>query len=74
MVVAERQVTQLPAEALAAGVFLARLAVAVAAPVAKRFDDALEIAVVGEDRALLDHGDVVGRLEADGSHVAEGAD
>ena len=39
VVVAVRQIAELPAEALAAGVFLARRAVAVASPVAKRFGD-----------------------------------
>ena len=38
VVVAHRQVAELPAEALAAGVVLARRALAVAAPVADRFD------------------------------------
>ena len=39
VVVAVGQVAELPVEALAAGVVLARLAPAVAAPVAERFDE-----------------------------------
>ncbi len=73
MVVAERQRAQLPAEALAAGVLLARRAVAVAPPVADGLQVALEQGVVGEHRAALAHGDVVGGVEAQRAHVAEGA-
>ena len=43
VVVAVRQVAELPVEALAAGVVLARVAPAVAAPVAERLDERLEL-------------------------------
>ncbi|MOA38863.1 hypothetical protein D3C78_1605920 [compost metagenome] len=42
VIVALRQFTQLPAEAFAAGVVLARAAIAVSPPVTERFDNALE--------------------------------
>ena len=67
------QAAKLPVEALAAGVVFARVAPAVAAPVAERFDQRLEQRRVGEDRAAFAHGDVVGGIEADGGEVAERA-
>ena len=72
VIVAAGQLTQALVEALAAGVVLARLAVAVAAPVAEAARDLGELAVVDEDRAALAHGDVVGGVETDGGEVAEG--
>ena len=74
MIVAAGQLAQLPVEALAAGVVLARLAPAVAAPVAEGFDEGLEQRVVGEHRAAFAHGDVVRGIKADRGEVAEGAD
>ena len=70
-----RQLAELPVEALAAGVVLARVAPAVAAPVAERLDQRLQHAgVLVQHRAALAHRDVVGRVEADRGRVAEGAD
>ena len=65
MVVAVRQLAELPVEALAAGVVLARVAPAVAAPVAERLDQRLERRAVRSARAAFAHGDVVRRIEAD---------
>jgi hypothetical protein len=59
VVVAAGQVAELPVEALAAGVVLARRAIAVAAPVAEGFDDARQQRIVGEYCAALARGDVV---------------
>ena len=74
VVVAFRQIAELLAEATAAGVVLARWAVAVAAPVAEAFGNLLQLAVVGEDRTALAHGDVVRRVETQGADVTEGTD
>ncbi len=74
VVVALRQIAQLPAKTLAAGIVLAGRAVTVAAPVAERFGDTLEFVVAGEYGTALAHGDVVGRVKAQGADVAKGAD
>ena len=74
MVVPARQVAQFPLEPFVAGVVLAGRAIAVAAPVADRLDQSLQVAAIGPDGAALAHGDVVGGIEADRANVAEGAD
>ncbi len=74
VVVAVRQVAELLVEALAAGVLLARLAPAVAAPVAEGLGEHLEPALVRDDAAALAHRDVVGGIEARRREVARGAD
>jgi len=73
VVIAFRQIAQLLAKALAAGVVLARLAVAVAAPVTKALGNRLEFLVVGKHGAAFPHGDVVGRVKAQGGNVSKGA-
>ena len=73
VIVAMWQVAQLLAEALAAGVVLAWLAVAVPTPVTDRFDDLAQLVVVGEHCAAFAHGDVVGGVKAQCADVAEGA-
>ncbi len=74
VVVAAGQIAQLPVEALAAGVVLAGLAPAVAAPVAERFDQRAQQRLVRQHRAAFAHGDVVRGVEADGRQIAERAD
>ena len=70
--VAERPVEK----RLLAGVVLAWLAPAIAAPVADRLEDraSKEDCIGAEDRAALAHGDVVGWVEAERADVAECAD
>ena len=74
VVVAVGQVAELPVEAALAGVVVARLAIAVAAPVAEGFHRPLERRVPGEGRAAFAHGDVVGGIEAERADIAERAD
>src|SRR5260221_1852378 len=74
VVVTERQLAQLPAEALAAGVVLAGSAIAIAAPVAEGVDEGFQLGAVGEDGAAFAHGDVMGGIEAERADVAEGPD
>ncbi len=74
MVVALRQVAELPTEALAAGIVFAGRAIAVAPPVAEGLGSPFEFGIVGEDRTALAHGDVVGRVKTQGADVAESAD
>lgn len=73
VVVALGKVAQLPAEAVAASVVLPGRTEAVAAPVPEGFQDLPQFGAAGEDRATLAHGEVVGRVEAEGADVAEGA-
>src|SRR6478735_4534059 len=74
MVISGRKIAKLAAKALAASIVLARCAPAVAAPVAHRFNDALQSRLVGEHGPAFSHGDVMGGVEAQCSDVAEGAD
>src|SRR5271166_1001243 len=73
VVVAARQASQLPVETLAAGVFFAGIAPAIAAPVAERLDKYLQIGLVGEHRSAFTHGDMVRGVEADSGNVAKRA-
>jgi len=61
-----------PLEPLAAGVVLAAVARAVAAPVAEARGGELEPRVGGVHRAALAHGDVMGWVEAGRTEMAEG--
>ena len=63
MVIARWQRTELPAKAFATGVVATRCTVAITPPVAKRFDNAFQVAIVGEDRSAFAHGDVVRGVE-----------
>src|ERR1700681_4231962 len=74
VVVAGRHIAELPLEALAAGIVLSRRAVAVTTPVANRFDRTPKQVIVSEYGAALAHGDVVCRIEAQGTHVTKSAD
>ena len=74
MVVAGRKFAELLVEAFAAGVLVSRLTPAVAAPIAERFSDHFQLAVVADHGAALAHRDVVGGVEADGRELAERAD
>ena len=74
VVVAAGEFTQLPVEALAARVVVARGAPAVAAPVPETLDDLAHRLLPSEHGAALAHGDVVGRIEARRGEVAKGAD
>ncbi len=73
VVVAERQLPQLPAEALAAGVVFPGWTPAVAPPIAKGFRDALEAAALHEHRAAFPHGQMVRRIKALRRQVAKRA-
>src|SRR5207237_7647719 len=73
VVVAERQIAQLPFESLSTSIVDAGRAIAVAAPIADALDGAVEVVVVGQHRAALAHGHVVGRIEAERGQVAEGS-
>src|SRR5262249_30671205 len=74
MVVSRRQQALLPAEALAASVVLARITPAIAAPVAERFGERLELRPIGQHATSLAHGNVVSGIEAARGQVAERAD
>ena len=74
VVIAGGQLTQLPLEALIAGVVHPAGAPAVAAPVSEAFGDHLELGVAHDVHgAALAHGEVVGRIEALGADVTPGA-
>src|SRR3954468_1819657 len=73
MIVAERQCAQLPAEALAASVIMARFAPAITTPVTQRLGNSLEPRAVHEHRPALPHRDVVGRVKAARRQIAERA-
>ncbi len=73
VVVAGRQIAQLPTEALAAGVVLAGVAPAVAAPVANGAGGFLEPRMIDDNAAPFAHGHVVGGIETERGHIAEGA-
>ena len=74
VVVALRQLSELPFEALVAGVVDAARTPTVAAPVAEAFGDHLELLSAHDvHRAALAHGEVMGRVEALGADVAPGA-
>src|SRR5262249_45364737 len=74
MIVAARQLTELPRKALAAGIVLSGRTVAVAAPVADRLGGAFEDRAAHKDRTTLPHRDVMRRVKAQGSDVAECSD
>ena len=57
-----------------AGIVLAGSAVAVAAPVAERLRDQLQVRVVREDRPALAHRDVMRGIEAERADITEGSD
>ena len=74
VVIALGQFTELPTEALVAGVVDAAGAPAVAAPVAEALGDHLELLIAHDvHRAALAHGEVMGWVEALGADVAPGA-
>ena len=73
VIVAMRQVAQLPVEPLAARVVLARFAPAVASPVPHRLGDPLERGRGRQHTAALAHGDVVRGIKAHGRQLAEGS-
>ena len=73
VVVALRQITQLPAKALTASVVFAWHAIAVTPPVAEALRNGFELVIVSENRAALTHGDMVCRIETQGCDVAKGA-
>src|SRR5277367_6276003 len=74
VIVATRQRSKLPIEALPASIVFAGLAPAVPAPVAEGFDEYLQRGLIGEYGPTLAHGDMVRRIEAYRCDVAEGAD
>ena len=74
VVVAERQLADLPTESLSTGIGLSWIAPAIAAPVAVGVDQHLEQPSVLEHAPALAHGHVVSRVEADGRQVAERPD
>ena len=64
---------QLPGKSFAAGIVFSRVAPAIASPVTKRFDQHLQIGLVGEHCPALTHRDVVGGIETARGDIAEGA-
>ncbi len=74
VIVAVRQLSQLPVETLAAGILFTRSAPAIPSPVAKGFDQRAQQRLVGQDAPAFAHGDVVSRIKADGREIAEGSD
>src|SRR5208283_869687 len=74
VVVPVGQVTDLPVEALAAGVLFTRGTPAIPSPIAKGFDERAQQGLVRQDAPAFAHGDVVRGIEADGREIAEGSD
>src|SRR2546422_10341946 len=74
VVEAEREITQLIAEAFPAGVVLPWLAPAIAAPIAERAGDPVELAARRQDRAALARGDLMRRIERERREMPEGPD
>jgi len=73
VVIALRQVPELPFESLKARVVMPGLAIAVASPVTERLDLLANERRLDEDRAALSRGDVVRRVEAHRGRVSEAA-
>src|SRR5215472_6612600 len=73
VVVTAGQFPELPVESLAAGVFFARLAPAVAAPVAERLNDQLKVWLVGQDSAAFAESDMVRRVKTNRRDIAKGS-
>jgi len=73
MIITKREFTKLLAEAVAAGVVLARGAPAVAPPVAVRFNQALKQRIIGVDGPSFSHGHVMGRIKTGGADMADSA-
>src|SRR5207245_8434819 len=73
MIIACREIAQLPLKAFAAGVVLAGCAPAIPSPVAERFGNALQDRAVGDDAAPFPRGDVVGRIKTYRGQIAESA-
>ena len=65
------QVAELPVEPLAAGVVVAGVAPAIAAPVAKALHQFFEPWRIGKHDAAFTHGDMVGGIEAAGGRVTK---
>src|SRR5687767_8655805 len=61
VIVPVRQMTKLPVESLAAGVFFSGFTPAIASPVTERFDDGLQLRRVRENAPALAHRDMVRR-------------
>jgi len=74
VVIALGQTAELPTKTFAAGVVATRGAKAIAPPIAKGFNDRLELTAVGIHSAAFTHGDVVGGVKTQGRDIAEGAD
>ena len=74
VVVAQWQVTQLPAKTLATSVIFAGRAVAISPPVTEAFGNRFEFIELGKHRAAFTHGDVVRRVKAERSNIAKSAD
>lgn len=72
VVVALGQLAELPAEALVAGIILARGAPAVAAPIAEALGVGLERGTADDvDRPTLAHGEVMRRIEGLGGNITK---
>src|SRR5262245_20409395 len=71
MIVTARQLSELPGEALAAGVVLARGTPAIASPVAERSGDPLEAATARQYGASFTHGQMMRRIKALCRQMAE---
>src|SRR5688572_22354578 len=74
VIVPVRQITKVPVESLATGVFLSGITPAIASPVTERFDDGLHLRRVREHTPALAHRDMVRWVEAHGGEIAEAAD
>jgi hypothetical protein len=73
VVVAGRQLAELLGKTLFTGVVPAGGAPAVTTPVTEGFNQPLEGDVIGVDRPTFTHGHVMGRIEAGGTQVPDGA-
>src|SRR5208282_2035423 len=74
VIVAVRQLTELPVKTLAAGVLLAGGTPTIPAPVAKGFDERAQEGLFRQDASAFAHGDVVRGIKAYSREIAEGSD
>ena len=74
VVVSAGQGTKLPLEAFAARIVFPGLAPAIAAPIAERLDQQLQVRLIRQHRPAFAEGDVMRRVETDGGNIAECTD
>ena len=74
VVIALRQITQLPTKTFSASVVFAWITKAIAAPITKRFCNALQAWLIGEHCSTLTHSDVVRGIKAKSCKITKCAD